>query len=235
MKETGWNSLVPVRSRGLYKQVEDQFIALIGSGQLRPGDKLPSERELQEQLQVSRAVLREALRMLEAKGLIVGSQGKGRYLRAVTASGDQAGAASWTRLEQVSLSDIYEIRLLIEPAGAGWAAVRRTDADLAQMRTLLDRMRQSQRLWHEEDFPFHLAVAAASQNQMAVRILRMQYDLMNKYSQNVYRRLLEEESMDQWVREHEQIVEAIAARDQARAAEWMHQHITRAYTLLQET
>lgn len=231
---TGWNNLSPVKASGLYKQVEEQFTALIRSGELRPGDRLPSERELQERLQVSRAVLREALRVLEAKGLVVSGQGKGRFLRA-TDPALGGGENPWVSLEKVSLVDIYEVRLLLEPAAASWAALRATPADLAHLDAALDRIRGHERDWHEEDFPFHLAVAAASHNEMTLRILQMQFGLMNQYSPDVYHRLLAEETIEQWAVEHEEIARAVKQGDADRAGRLMYDHVHRAYTLLRES
>lgn len=233
-QSTPWNELVPVRASGLYKQVEEQFMALIRSGGLRPGDKLPSERELQDRLQVSRSVLREALRVLEAKGLVVGSQGKGRYLRSLTGLQEEFGANSWILMEKVSLSEIYELRLLIEPAAAKWAALHRTPADLELLDRLLAKMREGERTWHEQDFPFHMALAAASHNQMAVRVLQMHFDVMHRFSPDVYGRLLTEASLAQWTSEHEQVVAAIRAQEPDLAGRLMAQHVQGSYDLLRE-
>src|SRR5690625_4824119 len=122
------NKLKPVVSVNLYKQVEEQLTFLFTSSDLRPGDKIPSERVLQERLGVSRAVLREALRILESKGLIEGKQGKGRFIRADL--GIYSRESSFHQLEKLTLGEFYEVRMALEPDIAGWAAERATEKDI---------------------------------------------------------------------------------------------------------
>lgn len=238
-----------MRAKQLHQQVEEQITELIRSGAIKPGEQFPSERTLQEQLQVSRSVLREALRILEAKGLVVSSQGRRRYLRDWRSGAGQPGPTDdlVTQLEKVSVQEIYEIRLELEPAIARWAAERATAADIARLRDVLAELQQhagggapEQREWRQSDFPFHLALAEASHNHVAVQILRTHLYSMRLYrpqgiwpEQN-YRQLATKQTLHLWLKEHEELLDAIEARQPDVAAERMRAHLRQTSSLLQD-
>jgi GntR family transcriptional repressor for pyruvate dehydrogenase complex len=166
----------PVRRSRLSRQIVLQLCELIREGRLRAGDRLPAERELAEQLRVCRSSLREALRTMELAGLVESHHGGGTYVR---------DAVSWDAVSPLALvlqtsgdtvGDLWEIRLIVEPEIAARAALRASDVDLAALAALLDR--QEAALDREDvslgiDRDFHIALAHASHNAVAVRVVEL--------------------------------------------------------------
>lgn len=216
-------------------------MSLIRSGVIQPGEQFPSEKELQERLMVSRAVLREALRILEAKGLLISNQGRRRFLRDWTKEPYPEGANidPLVHLEKISLREIYETRLVLEPVVARWAAERATQQDLDGIAAELGHLRRGERQWRGADFSFHLAVARASNNQMAVSVLRSHYQVQSYYRPEVWtpeghRKLMAPETTEAWITDHQRIYEAVAARDAEGAAQAMYDHIEQVYRMLSD-
>ena len=127
------------------EMVASQLRRQIVLGELKEGDQLPSESVLMEQFGVSRPTLREAFRILEAEGAITvrrGVRGGARVqVPDITVAARQIGLLLQYR--GALLSDVYEVRAVLEPAAARMAARRRTSADLARLQDLLDRHRES--------------------------------------------------------------------------------------------
>src|SRR2546430_13558888 len=111
-------ALGKIKRRTLHEQVMVQLAAYIRGGKLKPGDRLPPERELAERMHVSRATIREALRVMQLQSLIVSRHGSGTYLA-------EGKAASLARaVTQFALHDIFEARRLLDPSMAALAARR---------------------------------------------------------------------------------------------------------------
>src|SRR5919112_3283713 len=127
----------PVSRRRAFEDVIVQIEAAIAEGRLGPGDRLPPERVLATQLQVSRASVREALRVLEAFGVVTSRQGRGAEAGSVVTAGGQNGLAGllriYTLLMKVPLSDLVDLRGAIESMTAAAAAERREGGRLAEL------------------------------------------------------------------------------------------------------
>jgi len=171
------DSLVePVRKTRLSQQIVVQLCALIREGRIRYGDRLPPERELADQLHVSRASLREALRTLELAGLVQSRQGGGTYVR----NGPDLGAISPLALllqaTGDSVGDVWEVRLIVEPEVAARAALRAETSDLDRLSSMLDAQEAN---LHDEDRTlqidrgFHDALARAARNVVLVRVVEL--------------------------------------------------------------
>ena len=100
----------------LYQEVVNALYQIIDTSNLKPGDQMPAERELMEQLGVSRNVLREAFHILEQRGIITSQQGKGRFLREIPISqlGEDKQEEMSKNLERYSLYEAYEVRQVLE-------------------------------------------------------------------------------------------------------------------------
>jgi GntR family transcriptional regulator, transcriptional repressor for pyruvate dehydrogenase complex len=136
------------------------------SGQWPVGARLPAETELAQRLEVGRSTVREAVRVLVHAGLLETRQGSGTYVRSVT-----AGAEWEPRLRRAAVLEAYEVREALEVQAARLAAGRRTDADIAALRTCLaerDRARARGRDadFVELDLAFHRSVVGAAHNQL---------------------------------------------------------------------
>jgi GntR family transcriptional repressor for pyruvate dehydrogenase complex len=173
----------PQRAERLSDQVAAQLQALVTSNTVRPGEKLPSERELCELLGVSRTVVREAVRSLVVKGLLEVRRGGGTVVRApdpVLVS-EMMTMMLRTGGGDVSFTHVQEVRRLLEVEIAGLAAERRTDSDLAQMdsqlRLMVEHTADPER-WAEADVAFHAAIADATHNPLYPVLLSSIADML---------------------------------------------------------
>lgn len=145
--------------------VYDSIRRAIANGEYAEKERLPGENALAGQFDVSRPVIRAALKRLRDEGLVTSRQGSGSYISTTVVPKPLA----FQPLETIAdLQRCYEFRLTIEPAAAALAAGRRSAADLAEIENLLQLMRDAtERRSHREDadFGFHLAITAAANNQ----------------------------------------------------------------------
>ena len=170
----------PVRRSRLYQDIVSQIESLLDRGELRPGDQLPPERALAEQFQVSRASVREALRSLELLGVVETRAGGGTFVRR-TAPEDLARPLSNLIVRGHTLSDVIEVRGLIEPAIAAAAAKRITAAELTELRTILEQQGQKVAAgepYAEEDTRFHELIGRAARNELLTTMLGVIWDVL---------------------------------------------------------
>ncbi len=236
--KAGLNRLAVVRPKRLYEQIAQQIEELIRDGTFPKGGRLPAERELAEQIGVSRPSIREALIALEAAGLIETRIGDGTYVRQDVGrkpvfplgTSDDMGPGT---LEQ------FEARRAIECTVAEMATQRATAADIKSLRECVARMRariEAGQSPSEEHRFFHTRLAEASRNSIlagAVRELwRLRqgdmWDLLRRHVENV-------ESWQRGLEFRERLLAALAARDGARARKEMRRHFDRVGKLYFET
>lgn len=166
----------PVTARGLHNLVVQQLGQLIVSGELAPGEGLPREEVLAERLNVSRTALREAMKVLVAKGLIESRQRTGARVReAIHWNQLDADVLAWRCASMPTESfveKLVEMRELIEPGAAAAAARRRTDAQLATLKAAYDAMAASEDLdaWAQADLAFHETLLRATNNELMVSL-----------------------------------------------------------------
>lgn len=164
------------RHRTLFAdRVYHLLLAKISSGEYLPDGKLPSEKELTEQFDVSRPIVREALDRLRREGLVYSRQGAGSFVRMKT----EQRVLGFAPVETIAdIQRCYEFRLTIEPDAAYFAAIRRNDTALARLGEVLEMLSDAtrqQRHREDADFAFHLSVTDASNNhyyQSAMQALR---------------------------------------------------------------
>lgn len=199
----------------------------IKSGAYQPDERLPTEHDLAIEFEVSRPIVREALRRLREQGFIYSRRGAGSFVRAV----GMREPLGFGQLENVAdLLNCYEFRLTVEPAAAAAAAERHDAVTLAAIRQALELMRDAtNRQSHREDadFQFHLAIARASQNSyffIAMEALKDHIAVGMRFHGASVKR--ETTGLTRVFAEHEAIAEAIAARDGAKARQLMHDHLT---------
>jgi GntR family transcriptional repressor for pyruvate dehydrogenase complex len=218
----------------VYLQVANQLRGAIFAGELAPGDELPTERDLSRAFGASRASVREALRVLEAQGLITTT---GAPARAVVTS-ELAGHArealgTLLELSRVGLDDLVELRCVLESAALKRAAERRSGSDLIDAREALQEMRAAGldiEAFDAADLRFHVALVRAAGNEamhlvmLAIRDVAVRYLLAALGAQRDPRRVLR-----RLVAEHEQILDAVEAGEGNRAATLIESHIRRFY------
>lgn len=224
----------PIKREPIATQVARRLVEFILSGQVEPGTRMPSERQLAEAFGVGRSAMREALKALSLIGLIEVRQGDGTYLRKAD-SALLPEVIEWGLLlgEQRTM-DLVEARQEIEVVIAGLAAKRRTEQDLADLREILDRMVQSPSIpgFVDVDVQFHLRLAEAAGNSVLRDIHSSVQALLRAW---IARVLAASGSIHPSYEEHVPIVEAIERGDVAGAQVAMAEHMNSAAERLRGT
>lgn len=222
--------LHPVRQSRIYSEIVDQILGLIKSGNIGVGDRLPSERHLAQQLDVSRSALREAITALEVLGVVEVRPGVGIFIGPRQADQDAVAEQVSTLIEEAGPNEILEVRAIVEPGFARVAAGRRTDADLVALETMVKQMesdlREGRDGW-EPDLGFHKAVAAATRNPFAELVLNTLAERMQKRLWKLAR-AHNFEALHRGMRyaqDHRAIFEAVRLGDGDAAFRLMHAHI----------
>jgi GntR family transcriptional repressor for pyruvate dehydrogenase complex len=213
--------------RSLGDLVFERMHRAIKSGAYKPDERLPTEHDLAIEFEVSRPIIREALRRLREQGFIYSRRGAGSFVRAV----GMREPLGFGQLENVAdLLNCYEFRLTVEPAAAAAAAERHDAVTLAAIRQALELMRDAtNRQSHREDadFQFHLAIARAAHNSYFFTAMEALKDHiavgMRFHGASVKR---EAAGLTRVFAEHEAIAEAIGSREGAKAHRLMHDHLS---------
>lgn len=215
----------------IYERVVESIKASIARQELQSGDPLPPERQLMEDMGVSRSSLREAFRVLELLGLIESIPGKGRFVRHVQLSTKQSGSI---QLENAAILELMEARKILDPAMAAEAARRGTASDMTRLRRIIASTQSDlETIAHraQSDFDFHLAIADATHNFLFSNIVQMEFNLIMATHEHIYGHLVNKES---FINEHTSMYEAILDRDAEQASAQATQHIDRIYKTLHE-
>lgn len=227
-----------IANQRIYQQIVDQISGMIRDGSLRPGDRLPPERQLAEEFGVSRAAVREALSALDLMGLIEVRQGEGTFVRNVTEEAlvtPLALLVAMMRDEGLGL-DMVEVRAALEAEAAYLAAQRREPEDLVAMEDAIAEMEAALRtgdLAAEADWKFHHAIASASGNGMLLHIMRTLSETMQESIVRFRTGLLRIPGMDTvLLAEHQGILDAIRDRDAKAAHDRMRAHLDRVRQML---
>jgi GntR family transcriptional repressor for pyruvate dehydrogenase complex len=219
------NSLEPVRRSKVYEEVAARIRGLIADGRLRPGDKLPSERELASMLGVSRTSVRDAIRTLEVAGLLEPRQGEGTVVRELSTRHLVAPLASALLTRRDLLVDLLAVRKMIEPPMAREAARHATAEDIRQMEGIVARQAakvDAGGVAIEEDNAFHDIIARASRNQVVLKVVDVLMELLRVGRE---RSLQVKGRPQRSLRGHRQILEAIRSRNGDAAARAMLNHL----------
>ncbi len=220
------------RQNRIFQDVVDQIQDAILDGRLRAGDKLPAERELKDLLKTSRSTLREALRVLEHKGLIEIKLGVGGGAMVKSVSSDQVteSLGLLIRSQKVSLNHLAEFREGLEGDVVATASKRARKSDIAMLNELLARAkacveRADMAKFLLADKDVHLAFAEITENPLYISILKMIHENINRY----YERFLpmKEPEMAENYRDLEDIVHAIESGDAELSRRLVRSHVRR--------
>jgi len=198
---------------------------LIRDGRLNPGDKLPPERELAEAFGVSRTSVRDAIRVLEMQGMVEPRQGDGTLVRDLSPDSLVNPLASVLGRNGRLLTELLDVRKILEPPLAARAAAHASDADLGNLSAILDRQAEKVRrgeLAIDEDTQFHYTIATAAQNSVVMRVVDVLMDLLRESRE---RSLQVKGRLQKSLAGHRQIFGAIRSRDEAAAEAAMRQHL----------
>ncbi|GAA3924616.1 FadR/GntR family transcriptional regulator [Actinomadura viridis] len=198
------------------------------SGDVKPGQRIPSERQLATALSAGRSTVREAIKSLSLLGLLEQRVGDGTYLSR-SSSDLLPQVIEWgLLLGEKRLEDLLEARSALEVQLAGWAAERRTEAQLAELRRLIAKMGDAGEDFEsyvEADIAFHLWLAEASGNGVLASVLTNIQSLLQAWASRVIRTAGETETS---LAMHEPILAAVEARDPDAARSAMLAHMERA-------
>lgn len=216
----------PVRRTTLSREVADRLAAVIRSGALAPGSRLPAERVLGEQLGVGRTSIREALRMLQATGMITVRPGHGVFVADLAKLEDRP-FAQWEARFNYRVEELIEARLAIEPMAAACAARRSTPDDLHAIHGTLAEFQRGidegdLAMMVLADSGFHYAVAQAARNRVFQSMLQYFHHLLIE-SQRAS--LSPAERPRHVLSRHHAVYAAIAAGDAATAETAMRDHL----------
>jgi GntR family transcriptional repressor for pyruvate dehydrogenase complex len=209
----------------------DRFQELLAEGFLVPGGRLPSERDLARNFCVARSSLRQALKVLEIMGVITQKVGDGSYLNKDASLVLSVPMEFLFLLDGISLQELAEMRLIMEPALAGSAAQRASSDDIALLRQSIAELEASRRDSQHmvsADLLFHKAVAKASGNRLCERLFHIIHREMLKMI-SMTSQLVD---LEHTLHFHKPIFTAIQERDSALATRLMTDHLIDARDLL---
>ncbi|MFA5535985.1 MAG: FadR/GntR family transcriptional regulator [Bacillota bacterium] len=221
--------LKPIRTKKIYMEIVEQIKELFASGNLRPGDKLLSERELAERLQVSRASVREALSALEAMGLLEIRPGEGTFIRLTSVDSIIEPLALLLLVEKDQVRELYEVRKIMEVETAGLAALRAQPEEIERLGSIVIRMEWDLHrgdLGELADLDFHMTIAEMAGNSILLRLMNTISDSMRQllitartslYAEPANARIL--------LTQHREIMKAIENQDHIGAKKAMFDHL----------
>ena len=217
----------PVR---LYRQIAALISDRIDKGSFPVGSLLPAERDLAEQLRVSRTSVREALIALEVSGKVSIRVGHGVQILQATPRSDHVGASAEVSEGDIGPIQMMEARRLIEPRSAELAAMNRDSANLKRIERALEKQARAESVksaeYREWDRTFHIEIAKASGNAALTLLIGTLWDYRRKpMFEKIEELLMDPDRLYKTPAEHKRIFEAIAAGDRSAARHAMKTHL----------
>lgn len=216
----------PISRQKTYALVADRLLELISTRRLGPGDVLPSERELVELYGVGRSSVREALRMLESKG-VIRSGPNGSFRVADFGHALNRSLDFLISVDEADYGELFEVRRILEGEAAALAASRRGDEDVARMADAVEAMEaglDSEQSFITADLRFHLTIAEATRNRLIVHLMDAIRALLQRSLASSYHIPGSPEGA---IEMHRLILEAIAERRPEEARQRMQEHVAR--------
>ncbi len=220
----------PIRPKKISEEIVEQIREMISQGDLKPGDRIPSERELSAMLGVSRPSVREAIMVLDAMGLVEARQGGGTYVRSLAETSLADPLSQMVEADPRLLPALVEVRKGLESWSACLAAQRADAKDLALLQELVGKMthKAAKGVWDSDlDARFHSAISAASHNTIQIHVLTSIHSL---FYTSLRLSLVDfnqrEGDVQLLCRQHQSIYAAIADHDAERARLMMLEHLS---------
>jgi GntR family transcriptional repressor for pyruvate dehydrogenase complex len=215
---------MPSISDEIYLSIEAQLV----NGELKTGDKLPSENELCRQWNTSRISVRQALERMVVLGILKKVRGGGTYVSEPDSSVSLSPLLAFAIFREESVEDILVFRSIVDVGSVKLCAVNRTDDNLEKLRYCLNDMQRCCNLsnrtkFNEADLEFHMEIARGSKNPLNVKINEMLRHIVRKNQININDMLGASSSLQ----EHRNILAAIEEQDDELAMHFMRKHIQR--------
>jgi len=221
------NLFTPFKTKRAFEEIADQIRELIYSGVFKPGDKLPSERELAGQFKAGRMVVREAFRTLEHSGLIYIKQGSygGAFIKDADATVMTRSISDMVRIGNVTLQNLTEARLGIEMFVLELAMTRMTDDDLELLEKNIvgagDKIRKGVRTL-DENTAFHVLLAKASKNPLCETIIKSIMEVTKSFMSSLKPEMA---YVNRVLDYHKEIFQSIREKNFQNAREKMEEHL----------
>ena len=214
----------PVKQIKISTLIVDQIKAHIVEGSLKPGDPLPSERDLMKSFNVSRSSLREALKILDATGFIEIAQRKRTRVKSIVPDSFVEPIRPLLKEDLETVLEVHDVRRCLESWNAYYAAERATPEDIEGLKRNIESMEkkiQNNQSLVDEDAEFHLAISSASHNKIQTHLMYSIYALIQEtvgicYETNESRHILEE---------HKEVYRAIQEKNPDLARKMMNIHL----------
>lgn len=215
------------RERSLSDKVTEQITEAIISRQVRPGERLPSERELGARFNVSRTVIREAVRSLVARGLVRVTSGRGVEVSEVGSGNVTASMKLLVRGYELDYEKVSEVRSAVEVQTAGLAARRAAPEDVERLRQLCDEHqinldKGDLDAASESDFQFHRELTRASGNELLLAMLDSISDVLREVR---HQAMVQPHVSEDGLKAHRRILKAVSAGDPKAARDAMARHL----------
>lgn len=212
-----------IKSRSLAEQAADRLEQTIMAHKLAPGDKLPNEQDLVAQLEVGRGTVREAVKILESRGVVEIRRGRGTFVcKHVGRTGDPLGFR-FAQDKHKLARDLCELRLMLEPQIAALCARKATEADIDELTQLCERVRariDAGEDYGKEDIEFHERIARSTGNSVILQIIPLIAQGVSLYVDLTHHTLAGSAA-----RTHQEVLDAIRAHDEQAAYDAMYRHL----------
>lgn len=217
--------LEPLKKTRLYEEIVKQLTGLIEEGKLKPGDRLPPERQLADELHVSRTAIREALRSMESMGYIESKVGGGTFVRAISLHNVLHPFSAVLCQNKELAHELLEVRQLLEPEIASLASKRASKQDIDKIQSAVEMMStdiENGGIGMEGNNAFHNAIAAAANNTAMREILSLCDELLSKSRESA---LNKPGQPTKSLNDHIKICEAVKDGNSSLARQLMQKHI----------
>jgi GntR family transcriptional regulator, transcriptional repressor for pyruvate dehydrogenase complex len=215
-----------VQTSRLYEQIVEQIEASIVKAALKPGDKLPAERELAQQFGVSRTAVREAVKALREKGLVEAYPGRGTFVTSGTPPSIRQTLDRMMRADQQDgTAHLVEVREILEPEICALAAARVDQEAIATMReaiAVMDSARRDPDAYIEADLDFHLALAEAAANPLILSLIDSIVGVLRDQRLLIFK---VDGGPERGQYHHKRILEAVEHQDPQGARDAMRAHL----------
>jgi GntR family transcriptional repressor for pyruvate dehydrogenase complex len=216
----------PIQSSKVFERIAEQIEQRILSGELRSGDRLPTERELGEQFQASRTAVREAMKTLAQKGLVDMRPGRGTIVIDATSQAMQHSLGLMMKVSQKpNLEQLTEVRNILEPEIAALAAKRASESEIAALQAaveIMDLNLQNADAFIAADNDFHRALAKATQNILILALVDSIVSLLSEQRKLIF---TIDGGPERGQLHHKQILHAITSHDSEAASKAMLAHL----------
>ncbi|WP_407305660.1 FadR/GntR family transcriptional regulator [Desulfosporosinus sp. SB140] len=217
----------PVKFYGnLSEGIVNQIMQAIKNGELKPGDKLPPEREMCTMFSVSRTVIRDALKVLVGLGVVTIRHGMGAYINEVDEAEDVTRLASLLQISHGTVEELFQVREVLESQAVIWCTQNANEQDLQQLEHIVRKGKELGDTGESKlallDAEFHLKIVEAAGNRV---LMRLMINLLDLLGENRSRTLMVPGRQRLSVLDHASIVEAIKQRDSELARQRMLSHL----------